>query len=254
MKELDIFDPNLVGMTDLTVGLERQPLDEREAAVYNLVDAGLAEVERRYGPDGARPQAYHNADHSRDVMDAAIQLADAAIEAGKIEPSDKDLLILAACYHDIERDFASGDNEAASARIICQQMQDCGQFNNFEIAKVYKMIMATEVHFADGVMRQSAEPGDFLSQLFADADLSTLGKPPQTYWDRALRLIKEQTDKNSLDNNQCLAFALNQDGFLRHHNFYTEEAKMLFPYKQANIRFTQFMQRFYAGKHLRLLM
>lgn len=236
-----------IAETDQLANLEVIGSNEREMTVFRLVEAGLAEIDRRYGPDGIRPQAYHNADHTRDVMDAAIQLADEAIAKGEIEPGDKDLLILAACYHDIERDYESGANEAASARIIALQMRESNQFSEQDIVKVYKMIMGTEVWFANGRMFQSADPNDKLSMLLADADLASLGRSPQTYWDRAMRYIKEVTDNTEPTADQILHFALEQDNFLNQHEFYTEEANRLFPYKQANLRFTQQMQRFYAS-------
>jgi len=251
MKNSEVLSPDLVQESDLTANLEVQHNSERDRVMFRLVEAGLEAVDRRYGPNGLRPQAYHNADHARDVMDAAIQMADAAIAEGKITEAEKDLLVLAGCYHDIERDYESGANEAASARNICVLMRESGQFSDQEAVRVYKMIMGTEVYFVDGVMNQSADPNDLLSMILADADLASLGKSSPFYWDRAMRYIKELTGTTEPSNDEIVAFALDQDSFLRHHEFYTDEAKVLFPYKQDNIRFTQQMQRHYASQPVR---
>jgi hypothetical protein len=97
-------------------------------------------------------------------------------------------------------------------------------------------------------MKQSADTEDLLSMFLADADLASLGKTPQFYWDRALRYARELTNKTELSDDDILAFALNQDSFLRNHHFYTEEAKALFPYKDENIKYTQQMQHHYASQ------
>ena len=246
MTNREILSPDLVQESDLIANLEMQRNSERDHVMFRLVQAGLEEVDKRYGPNGLRPQAYHNADHARDVIDAAIQMADAAISEGKITEAEKDLLILAACYHDIERDYASGVNEAASGRVISLLMKQSGQFTEQETVRVYKMIMGTEVYFVDGIMHQKADPNDLLSQILADADLASLGKSPTFYWDRAMRYVEELTNSTDPSPDEILGFALDQDSFLRHHEFYTDEAKILFPYKRDNIRFTQEMQHHYA--------
>lgn len=226
------------------------PSPEREHVIFLLVEDGLTEIERRYGPDGLEPKPYHNANHTRDVIDAAIQLADAAIETGKIKPKDKDLLILAACYHDFEHGLGSGLDEAESARYICGKMRESGYFSNDEIAEVYKMIMATQVYFIEGQLHQSAAPDDIMTQLMADADLSTLGKSPPIYWDRARRYLAEVSGRTDAPTaGDLVSFSLAQDSFLCAHQFYTEEARHLFPYHDENIAFTRRMQRFWASRH-----
>jgi predicted metal-dependent HD superfamily phosphohydrolase len=200
-----------------------------------LIDIGLQEIEFKYGAAGEYPQSYHNATHAHDVMDAATAIAELAVKAEKIPPEDKPLVALAACYHDIVHELGGGADEQASADILAQRMQAAGVFSKQDIAKTQAMILATVVHFENGVLRQSASPGNILTQILADADLSSLGREPTTYWDRAHSLLEERLYPAVPTREQERVFLEEQVPFLENHQFLTAEAALLFPYHQANV-------------------
>lgn len=206
-----------------------------EQAAALLIDIGLEEIEFKYGVAGEHPQSYHNATHAHDVMDAATAIAELAVKARKIAPEDRPLVALAACYHDIVHELGSGTDEQTSADILAQRMEAAGVFSKQDIAKTRAMILATVVHFENGVLNQSANPGNMLTQILADADLSSLGREPAIYWDRAHRLLEERSYPALPTREQECSFLQEQIPFLKNHHFLTAEAAFLFPHHQANI-------------------
>lgn len=125
-------------------------------------------------------------------------------------------------------------NETASAVLASQAMKELG-FREEDIIKVTAMIMATAVTLDTlGIMNQSARD-DYCTQIIADADLSSLGAPPNQYQDRALCLLKELKGRGKLTAKERQEFFAYQEAFLRNHHFYTEEAKKLFCHKEENI-------------------
>jgi predicted metal-dependent HD superfamily phosphohydrolase len=227
--------------------VEKVDLSQKEVVVNDLVEHALSEVERKYGKgegDGKTPRSYHNRVHTQDVIEASQQIAQLSVEADKIKDSDIPLIKIAASFHDIEQDLGGGLNEEKSARLAEEEMRKTGLFGEEDIRKVKRMILATTVYFEGGVMKQSTTE-DYLTQIITDADLSSLGKEQNVYWERAMRLLKEikKTDTPSRDDE--ITFAKGQIPFLENHQFYTQEANGLFPHKQENVEFTQ--------KHIKLL-
>ncbi|MEK7450676.1 MAG: HD domain-containing protein [Patescibacteria group bacterium] len=221
--------------------MEQTPQSERRTATKKLVSFALSEVERKYGKgqgDGLTPLKYHNLRHSQDILWAGQQLADLAVKNGKISQNDVDLIEIATASHDIEQGLGGGTNELGSARIIEEKMRKAQVFTEVDIGRVKKMILATTVYFKDGVMKQSATD-DYLTQIVADADLAHLGRESEIYWDRTESLLKEMKKTDNPSPEDKLTFMKSQPTFLENHKFYTEEAKQLFPHKQANIAFVQ---------------
>lgn len=221
--------------------LEETGTQERRKAALEVIEGALALVEKKYGTgigDGENPKFYHNLEHTKNAVDAARMIAELAYENGNIIASEVVLTEMAAAGHDLEQDLGSGDNEKESARETALSMEATHEFSIPDVEKVEKMIIATKVSFEGGAMKQGATE-DYLTQIIADADLSALGQPPQKYWDTARALLKEMknTDTPSLEDQ--LAWARGQISFLSNHQFYTEEARTLFPHKEANIAFAK---------------
>jgi predicted metal-dependent HD superfamily phosphohydrolase len=221
--------------------MEEAPKSERKIATKELVNFSLSEVERKYGKgqgDGLTPLGYHNLLHSQDVLWAGRQLADLALKNGKINPDDLDLVDIAGASHDLEQELGGGKNEIETARIIEEKMRKTQVFTEEDLTKVKTMILATIVYFKDGVMKQSATE-DYLTQIIADADLAHLGREAGLYWERAESLLREMKKTDNPTPEDKATFIKSQPAFLKNHNFYTEEAKILFPNKQENIAFVQ---------------
>jgi predicted metal-dependent HD superfamily phosphohydrolase len=200
--------------------------------IQQLIRDGLREIETKYGPRGLRPQAYHNAEHARDVMQAVGLLGQAAARARKINAAHIPLLELAACYHDIEHDLEAG-NESASANYLVQKMQQTNGFNHDEINLCKSCILATAFHFVDGHFAQAAGD-DYYTKLVADADMANTGKAFDVFLDRSWKLYAEHAG-GSLTPRQKQAIAPKLIKFLESHSFLTPEAARLFPHKSENI-------------------
>jgi len=213
---------------------------ERQIVGEDLARFALNEVGKRYGKrpgDGVTPLAYHNFHHSLGVVKAGEAIAISAANRGKINKDDVVLVKIAASFHDIEQGLGGGMNEQESARIAEGYLRKKGVFNEEDIAKVKRMIMATVVDYSSGWLKQSATD-DYLTQILADADLSSLGAKPDIYWGKAESLLKELKKTDSPNNEDLRNFLGTQDKFLENHKFYTDEANILFPHKKENIEFT----------------
>jgi len=206
----------------------------------SLVDRGLAIMRKKYGTgvgDGETPLAYHNAVHVEDVLWAVKLMCNLAIKKGKMSPEEKILALIAAAYHDVEQRQSLGTNEEISAQEAAEAMAAEEVFSAEEIEKVRSMILATRVFFdQEGVMRQMITD-DYLSQMMADADLSTLGASAELCWDRAIRILKELRNAERLSEDDIREFAAEQALFIESHPFHTPEARLLFPNARKNIQF-----------------
>jgi predicted metal-dependent HD superfamily phosphohydrolase len=200
----------------------------KETVTESLIRDALSELTAKYGTgngDGQNPKNYHNLIHTQDVIAAAKQIAQSS--------PDLPLVEIAAAFHDLEQDLGSGPNEKSSAATAAKKMTETGSFTENEIHKVTTMILATTAHFENGTIIQAVTPGDYLSQILADADLSALGREPTVYWQKTLDLSKE------IPNTDILAFTRLQITLLKNHQFYTAEAAELFPHQQQNLKFIE---------------
>lgn len=133
-------------------------------------DAGKAmssadDLLARYGEPHRR---YHTLAHITTVLTEATQLAE---ELG-LDVTDRQVLILAGCAHDVVYDGHPGDDERASARWARTQLADAGVPEDSR-THVGNLIIATINHQAD--------VGDRVAGVLLDADLSILGASREAY-------------------------------------------------------------------------
>lgn len=210
------------------------PPGRLEKATSLLVKAAYATIEAKYGPEGTNPKPYHNVMHTRDVVEALSELADLALSRGKITDRDKALLLIAGAFHDTEHDFKSGQNEAASADIAAAAMRNETLFTLSDQNKVQAMIMATEVQLIDGYPVQLVPDNNFFAGLMADADLSSLGRPTSFFRDRSYAMFREMFGDNASATDRY-AFLRIEERLLSQHQFFTPEARELFPHQAENL-------------------
>jgi len=104
---------------------------------------------------------YHNLAHTQKVVESAIELA----ELSELDDSKKELLILAAWFHDTGFTKAIDNHEEHSAAIATEFLQN--QKCSDEIIKVVnELILATEMNYT---------PKNELEKLIRDADCSHVG-------------------------------------------------------------------------------
>lgn len=208
-----------------------------ERVVNSLINFALVEVQRRYGAagvEGETTKLYHNLEYTIEVVKAAELIAELALRDGRIEDGDIPIIKIAAGFHDIEQNLGAGVNEEVSAAMAAERMKESGVFGSEEVHRVVSMIRATKTSWSEEGMMQSVT-GDYLTQIIADADLSSLGRV-EGYKERALRLMCEISGSSNPSDEQKARFVDSQRLLLSTHEFYTEEARKLFPHQKENLK------------------
>ena len=155
--------------------------------------------------------AYHNIQHTLDVVAGAQELGDAY----RLKDKEMELLLIAAWFHDIGYDKGPIDHEDRSATYAKAYLSK-QKFSEEDIAVISSCIMATK-------MPQS--PKTILEKILCDADMSHLGK--KIYWDRCGRIRQEitLTRNTNMSEQEWVDFELD---FICKHNYQTPAAKELY--------------------------
>jgi predicted metal-dependent HD superfamily phosphohydrolase len=204
--------------------------------IRQLINEGIALVDAKYGEQSNNYLPYHNVEHTRDVMEAAEKIGRVALLQCRITELDLELLVLAACYHDVEHGMHGSENERESIRIVTEKMQQAGVFSETDIAKVIAMIEATIVISAkEGIIQSATE--EYITKIIADADLSNFGKPFEVFWDRSKKYLLERDNKKfeNIDFAEKTIFIDSQIKILENHVYNTDEASSLYPSIKENI-------------------
>ena len=121
----------------------------------------------------SKEHIYHNWDHTNLVYDEAMSLADAAA----LNEEDREILSLAALFHDTGFVEKYLDHEAASQRIAREFLESL-QYPADRLEMVLQAIGST---------RLSQPPSNLLEQTLRDADMSHLGSPHYSEYLKGLR-------------------------------------------------------------------
>lgn len=169
---------------------------------------------------------YHNASHTREVVQCAESLADLT----GLYAQERELLKLAALFHDTGFQKAYHSNEEYSCEIAAELMAP--HYSDLLIERVQDIIMATKIFTISGVVRQC--PGqDLLRQLMCDADLYNLGSPDFFDLAHRLRLELGHHAKVTMTDLEWFQMELN---LLQTHTWATSAAHVLMAdQKAANI-------------------
>lgn len=128
------------------------------------------EIEAAYTAPGRH---YHNLEHLEHMLAALLRAQPAE--------KDRDVLVLALCYHDIVYDPLQHNNEALSADLAVQRLSALS-IHKTKVEQVRRLILATQGHTLSD---------DALVNLFTDADLSILGTNAVTYKQYATAIREE---------------------------------------------------------------
>ena len=155
--------------------------------------------------------AYHNIQHTLDVVAAAQELG----EAHNLHSKEMELLLLAAWFHDTGYDKGPIDHEQRSAH-YAKEFLAKHNFDESDINNIQKCILATK-------MPQS--PKNLLEQILCDSDMSHLGK--KIYWERCGRVRQELTltKNHMMSEPDWIDFELD---FITQQSYHTEKAQELF--------------------------
>lgn len=109
-----------------------------------------------------RERQYHNLLHLEQLFTALDQCPAVVLS---------EALTFAVFYHDIVYDITRGDNEAQSAMLAADRLQQLGVQKD-TVMQCSRLILATKAH---------TQTGDSETDHFTDADLSILGSVPERY-------------------------------------------------------------------------
>jgi predicted metal-dependent HD superfamily phosphohydrolase len=131
----------------------------------DAAETAAAELAQRYGEAHRR---YHTADH----VDAVVR--DCALLGAelRLSSSDRVLVALAACAHDVVYDARPGEDERASAEWARTWLTRATVVDRVA-ERVADLVLATATHVA--------RPDDVPAAVLLDADLAVLGASPANY-------------------------------------------------------------------------
>ncbi len=152
---------------------------------------------------------YHSLEHTIDVHDAAIKIA----EAEQIPIEDVLLLKTAALLHDIGFTI-SNENHEENGCIVARKLLPKYGYDDRMIATICDMILSTRI---------PQNPSNKLEQILCDADLDYLGRSDfETIGQRLYKewkhfgIVQNKTDWNR-----------KQIEFLRNHRYFTDTSRSL---------------------------
>lgn len=151
---------------------------------------------------------YHTIEHTAEVVDTIKVLC------GKVSltPDEKEMLFIAAWFHDIGYIYDYKNHEQRSAD-ICRQFLNSSGYPADKTERITRMIMATK-------MPQS--PENLPEEILCDADLSHTGK--KGFHNRSL-LLKEEWEKNSGQKFSDEEWVKKSINFLSCINYFTSAAR-----------------------------
>lgn len=181
----------------------------------------LTKLERELDPR----LTYHSINHTMDVLEAAIRLAEM-----EHLPEKELLLLKTACiFHDSGMLVTYRGHEEASVE-ICREILPAFEYNDEDTAIVCRMIQTT-------ILPQCAS--DHLDKILCDADLDYLGRPD--FFMIAHRL-KYEWDILNIHPTTLQEWYKIQRDFLSTHRYFTVSAISLRQsYKLENLKQIEFM-------------
>lgn len=151
---------------------------------------------------------YHNIAHTQLVVSKAEKLA----ELAKLDDKQKELLLVAAWFHDTGYTKNPKNHEAAST-LIAEEFLKAEKCSADDIATISSIIMATKM----GVM-----PNTTLEKIIKDADCAHVGSKDYPDTSELLRKELELTSNKNLSESDWLEENINF--FTKKHKFFTCEA------------------------------
>lgn len=226
--------------------MERDPtIAQLERAAWEIAESAFEDIKRRYGKDGERPLDYHNDEHAKDITSSTTAIVKLAIQRGILTPEDAVVVPIATSKHDSDQDSPRGIREKVSSQQAQAEISRKGCFGERHFKLVDRMIVGTSVEFVDGRLIQAApvgdmsnSPEDYLVQATADGDVSNLGDFRDIFWKNSTNYFFETYGPEPTVQNE-VEFMTNQVVLLETHEFFTEEARVLFPHQQENLDFAR---------------
>jgi uncharacterized protein len=186
-----------------------------------MVDRYVRLLFRDELPEGFK---YHGADHTLHPSKGVVASANRIAISENISEHDRELLIIAAYFHDTGYIREYKKNEPIAARMAGRILIMIGYKPN-EVARIQKMILSTDLE---------SEPESHVEKILCDADLDHFGREDFFKLDERLR---EELHEKGMDVNDDVKWYKDTLELLKKHQFYTESQKKLRGKgKQKNIK------------------
>jgi HD superfamily phosphodiesterase len=188
-------------------------IDQSEDFVSNLLKDKLSNL-----------YSYHNLNHTLTVVSAVKELC----KKEEIKGEDKELLLVAAWFHDTGYTVGFENHEKESVKIATAFLKEKGQSDDF-IENVSSLILATVKEYI---------PKTHLEKIMKDADYAHLVGPEYEITCELLRIELKNAFNISYSNTEWAKENLNF--LMNKHRFYTDFAlKKWQPLKERNILLVQ---------------
>lgn len=161
---------------------------------------------------------YHNIDHVRDVLEAAIRIG----KSEGVDTAALEMIGVAAVFHDSGFILDAKDHEATGC-LFAQDFLPGIDFSEKEIELVCGMIMATHV---------PQQPQNILEMILCDADLDYLGR--SDFFETGNKVYRELLEFGHLTSMR--EWNEIQVRFLSEHHYFTQTSKReRMPVKDTNL-------------------
>jgi len=160
---------------------------------------------------------YHNADHTKQVIEGAEKIA----RSENVTGDDLTLLKTAALFHDAGFLQQSHGHEEISCIMAREFLPEYG-YNDDQIEHICRIIMATQI---------PQTPFDKLSEIICDADLSYIGE--KNYYNNAEKIYREFRHTGMLKTDT--EWQLMQVEFLSKHHYFTATGRASWEAKKEPI-------------------
>lgn len=175
-------------------------------------------IGKTFREKGSSDAFYHNFTHTAEVAKAAEEIA----KAIGIDENEKEILLIAAWFHDIGHTETCDGHEDIGIEMATKFLKE----NNYPaegIEKVVSLINAT---------RMPRNPQNILEEIICDADLHHLGT---NNFDGKAELFRNEIEAQKGCEIPEAEWLKNNLKFLEQHKFYTNYAKSRFePQKNIN--------------------
>nr|WP_314896019.1 Pycsar system effector family protein [uncultured Flavobacterium sp.] len=188
-------------------------IDQAQDFVFNLLKDKLSVL-----------YTYHNFNHTLGVVNAVNTLSDSE----NLNPSDKEILLIAAWFHDTGYINGCANHEDLSSVIAADFLKEKGKSDDY-IKKVSSLIKAT---------RKDSVPQTLFEKIIKDADYYHLFSEDYALACEFLRTEWENTEQKLFTDKDWAIE--NRDFLVNKHHFYTDYAlKNWQPLKEKNIKKVQ---------------
>ncbi|WP_300436653.1 HD domain-containing protein [Christiangramia sp.] len=161
---------------------------------------------------------YHDAAHTKDVIEKSVFLA----EKENLSPSEINLIKVAALYHDAGFILGREEHEEKSCKLATKELPEYN-FSKAQIKTICGMINATRI---------PQKTSNLYEDIIADADLFYLGTENYDYFSNKLYLELKH-DRPELTQKEWVKIQLD---FLKSHHFHTNFGiKVLEPVKRKHL-------------------